>query len=88
MPYFLMLQLHLLKRTHETRKAGAIFQNLTTTDVKAMQLLTPPFALQQSFAFIVESIEQQKTRLKAHLAELDLLFASLQSRAFNGELVA
>ena len=48
----------------------------------------PPLALQNRFASIVESIEQQKARLKAHLAELDTLFASLQSRAFNGELVA
>jgi type I restriction enzyme S subunit len=48
----------------------------------------PPLDLQARFASIVESIEQQKARLRAHLAELDTLFASLQSRAFNGELVA
>ena len=48
----------------------------------------PPVQLQNRFASIVESIEQQKARLTAHLAELDTLFASLQSRAFNGELVA
>ncbi|MEA1049539.1 restriction endonuclease subunit S [Lamprobacter modestohalophilus] len=47
---------------------------------------TPPINLQNHFATIVESIERQKTRLRAHLAELDTLFASLQSRAFNGEL--
>jgi type I restriction enzyme S subunit len=87
-PFFLMLQLHLLKMTHETRKAGAIFQNLTTTDIKAMEVVTPPIATQHHFIRVVESIEQQKARLKAHLAELDTLFASLQSRAFNGELVA
>jgi type I restriction enzyme S subunit len=48
----------------------------------------PPLDLQTRFASIVESIEQQKARLKVHLAELDTLFASLQSRAFNGELMA
>jgi type I restriction enzyme S subunit len=47
---------------------------------------TPPLDLQNRFAIFVESIEQQKTRLRAHLAELDTLFASLQTRAFNGEL--
>jgi type I restriction enzyme S subunit len=51
-----------------------------------MQLPSP--RQQTHFASIVESIEQQKARLKAHLAELDTLFASLQARAFNGELVA
>ena len=38
------------------------------------------------FAAIVESVEQQKASQRAHLAELDTLFASLQSRAFRGDL--
>ncbi|MBE1427289.1 type I restriction enzyme S subunit [Desulfomicrobium macestii] len=46
----------------------------------------PPIDLQRSFATIVEAVEKQKDRLRAHLAELDTLFASLQHRAFNGEL--
>ena len=51
-------------------------------------LPTPPLTLQNRFASIVEAIERQKARMKADLAELDTLFASLQSRAFNGELMA
>jgi type I restriction enzyme S subunit len=85
-PVFLMLQLHLLKITHERRKAGAIFQNLTTTDVKSMEIMVPRLDLQTHFASIVETVEQQKVRLKTHLAELDALFESLQLRAFSGEL--
>ena len=46
----------------------------------------PPLPLQRRFATIVESVEQQKTRLRAHLTELDILFASLQDRAFKGAL--
>lgn len=46
----------------------------------------PPLALQQKFAAIVESVERQKASQRAHLAELDSLFASLQHRAFRGEL--
>jgi type I restriction enzyme S subunit len=46
----------------------------------------PPLDLQRRFATIVEAVEKQKDRLRAHLAELDTLFASLQHRAFNGEL--
>ncbi|NBD38965.1 MAG: hypothetical protein GVY10_10380 [Verrucomicrobia bacterium] len=41
---------------------------------------------QQQFASIVTKIEDPKARLRAHLQELDSLFASLQSRAFKGEL--
>ena len=51
-----------------------------------IQLYLPPLAEQCGFAAIVESIEQQKASQRAHLAELDTLFASLQSRAFRGEL--
>jgi type I restriction enzyme S subunit len=55
---------------------------------QAIRMPLPPIDLQKRFALIFESVNQQKARLKAHLAELDTLFASLQSRAFNGELVA
>jgi type I restriction enzyme S subunit len=51
-----------------------------------MPILLPPLSLQRRFAAIVDSVERQKARMRAHLAELDALFASLQSRAFNGEL--
>lgn len=54
--------------------------------LKELIIPLPPLDLQRRFATIVESIEQQKTRMRAHLAELDTLFASLQHRAFNGEL--
>jgi type I restriction enzyme S subunit len=67
---------------------GAIMEGLNMGIIKAMPISLPPLDLQTRFASIVESIELQKTRLKAHLTELDALFSSLQSRAFNGELVA
>ena len=43
-------------------------------------------SLQLQFAAIVESVEHQKANQRVHLAELDTLFASLQSRAFRGDL--
>ena len=56
--------------------------------IKKMPILLPPLPLQRRFAPIVESVEQQKTRLRAHLTELETLFAALQHRAFNGALDA
>ena len=50
------------------------------------ELPLPPMGLQHRFAAIVESVEQQRASQRAHLAELDTLFASLQSRAFRGDL--
>src|SRR5262245_61307119 len=44
--YFLAL-LHFSKALHEKGKAGAIFTNLTTADIKAMQLPLPPITLQE-----------------------------------------
>ncbi len=46
----------------------------------------PPTDIQLHFADIAESVEEQATSQRAHLAELDTLLASLQSRAFQGTL--
>jgi len=54
--------------------------------MEAFSIYVPPFDLQNHFASVVQSIEHQKARIQTHLNELDTLFASLQSRAFNGEL--
>ena len=55
-------------------------------DLKGLTMSLPPLDLQYRFAAIVESVEQQKASQRAHLDELDNLFASLQSRAFRGDL--
>ena len=82
--YFLR---HRLARTYlERNSKGAIMSGLNMEIIKKMPILLPPLPLQRRFATIVESVEQQKTRLRAHLAELDTLFASLQDRAFKGAL--
>ena len=51
-----------------------------------IQMYLPLLAEQHRFAAIGESVEHQKASQRAHLDELDTLFASLQSRAFRGEL--
>ena len=55
-------------------------------ELKSIKFLQPPLDLQHRFATIVESIEQQKAAHRSHLEEIDTLFASLQQRAFQGEL--
>ena len=60
--------------------------NISKTKLKTLKLIRPPLNLQLRFAAIVQSVEEQKTSQRAHLAELDTLFASLQSRAFRGDL--
>ena len=46
----------------------------------------PPRTLQQTFATRIQAIEALKTTHRTALAQLDALFASLQQRAFAGEL--
>ena len=59
---------------------------ISQSNLMKVRVMLPPLDLQLRFASVVESIEQQKASQRAHLAELDNLFASLQSRAFRGDL--
>jgi type I restriction enzyme S subunit len=60
--------------------------NISLKNLRELALPLPPAGLQHRFAAFVESVEQQKARLRQHLTELDTLFTSLQQRAFNGDL--
>ena len=74
-------------KSHLTNNmGGAAIKRFTLAKIKKFQIPLPPLPLQKEFASIIESIEKQKERVKAHLEELDTLFSSLQSRAFKGEL--
>ncbi len=65
---------------------GTNTKYLTMVILNRMPILVPSLDLQRRFSAIVESIEQQKASQRAHLDELNSLFASLQSRVFNGNL--
>ena len=78
---------HPIARRYLERSAkGAIMSGLNMRIIKALPIPAAPLDLQHRFAAIVQSVEQQKTSQRAHLDELDTLFASLQSRAFRGDL--
>ena len=78
---------HPIARRYLERSAkGAIMSGLNMRIIKALPIPAAPLDLQHRFADIVQSVEQQKTSQRTHLAELDTLFSSLQSRAFQGDL--
>jgi type I restriction enzyme S subunit len=54
--------------------------------LESIEFIDPPLALQQTFATRIAAVEKLKAAHRASLAELDALFASLQHRAFRGEL--
>ena len=66
--------------------SSTTIKTIRARDLAAISIPLPPLDLQRRFAAIVESIGEQEASQRAHLAELDTLFASLQSRAFRGEL--
>jgi type I restriction enzyme, S subunit len=60
--------------------------SINMTQLRGFPLLEPPLALQRLFEQRIQSIETLKASHRAALAHLDALFASLQHRAFRGEL--
>lgn len=60
--------------------------SINMRQLRAFPLLIPPLDLQRKFALAVKSIERQKRALQRHADRLDTFFASLQHRAFAGEL--
>ena len=79
-----MMRFFKAKLAHDA--ASTTLPILKKSRFEKLLLPVPPFDEQNRFAAIVESIEQQKARQCAHLAELDTLFTSLQARAFRGDL--
>lgn len=60
--------------------------NINAKELQSIDIAEPPLDLQKQFAQRVRSLEAMKVQHRRHLAELDVLFASLQDRAFRGTL--
>jgi type I restriction enzyme, S subunit len=76
----------LVKRELLGGMAGAAIRRLTIAKLKAIRLPIPPVALQRKFASRVCAVEKMNAAHRTSLAQMDALFASLQHRAFRGEL--
>lgn len=59
---------------------------INVSKLKRLEVLLPPIDMQREFARRMTVVYKLKTTHRAALAELDALFASLQHRAFRGEL--
>jgi type I restriction enzyme S subunit len=65
---------------------SATIAHLTGEKLRAMAIPVPPISLQREFGRHIAAVEKLKATHLASLAEIDGLFASLQHRAFRGEL--
>ena len=61
-------------------------RRLDDPHTKGFLINVPPLPLQQAFFRSITAVEKLRSAQRASLAELDALFASLQHRAFRGEL--
>lgn len=75
-------------RRHLIRSANTTsgLNTISTSDVRAAPTLVPPLVDQVSYGSRIDRLAEARRSHEAHLAELDSLFAALQSRAFRGEL--
>ena len=65
---------------------GAVMPGLNMGIIKRAEVPLPPIEVQKRFARSKENADQQVASSATHLSRLDELFASLQQRAFRGEL--
>jgi type I restriction enzyme, S subunit len=66
--------------------AASSMPNISKAKLYSVLIEVPPLSLQQEFAQRIKAIEHLKSQHRESLAQLDKLFASLQHRAFRGEL--
>jgi type I restriction enzyme, S subunit len=83
---FLFWQLQLSYDRLRELGRGGNQPNLNLGLLGDFYVLLPPLALQQEFADRIGAIEALKAQHCESLAKMDTLFASLQHRAFRGEL--
>ena len=66
--------------------AGATREAITKADAEELEVIVPPKSLQQEFSTRKESLHSLQRNGESGLADLNALFASLQHRAFAGQL--
>ena len=83
-----LFQTPTLRREIGRRATGTSgsMKNISQEKLFGIRTILPPISLQREFARRVTAVEALKTAQRASLAELDALFATLQHRAFRGEL--
>jgi type I restriction enzyme S subunit len=87
-PTFLLFSFlgRFLQNQFNKHGSGSTVKHLPLPVCRSFKMLVPPISLQREFARRISAIEKLKSDHRVSLSELDALFASLQHRAFRGEL--
>lgn len=85
-PVYLMWALRQARPYLLAKSSGSTHKTIYYRHAERFEVFLPPIELQCRFAALVNSVGRQRDIQRAHLDELDTLFASLQSRAFRDNL--
>ncbi|WP_419838922.1 restriction endonuclease subunit S [Candidatus Poriferisodalis sp.] len=85
-PRFLWAWLRRHRPQLESLGSGATFKEISKRVVEGIDISLPPIRLQARFGDVLDAVETMRTKLCDMLVEIDALCASLQQRAFRGEL--
>lgn len=85
-PEFWHQLLSALQPSTQRLSSGGMKGMVSKSALATLEMPVTPLEMQQTFAKRVAGVERLNARHRAHLAELEDLFASLQHRAFKGEL--
>jgi type I restriction enzyme S subunit len=83
---FVRTWLSFLQKTLEDSAPESAQKNINLAILRDLDVPIPPLDLQRRFARRIGAVENLKTTHRDSLTELDSLFATLQHRAFRGEL--
>ena len=83
---YVRVWLSFLQKALEEAAPESAQKNINLAILRDLKMPFPPLALQQTFAIRIQAVESLKATHRAALVELDALFASLQHRAFAGQL--
>ncbi len=83
-----MVRSNFVYRQAKKKNNGSTVGHVNIKDIRKFRILTPPLALQNKFAQIVENTEALKSQYQSSLLELKNLYSSLSQRAFRSELTA
>ncbi len=65
---------------------GATFREITLSRLRELMVVVPPLPLQMEFSDVILKLQRATLRTEGSLSEMESLFASLQHRAFAGQL--
>ena len=83
---YVRVWLSFLQKALEDAAPESAQKNINLAILRDLKIPVPPLALQQTFATRIQAVEALKATHRAALSDLDALFASLQHRAFAGQL--